>query len=391
MRHGIWLLSTLLVGLTACREQPAGVTTYVDSAGVRHTTTADASRVFAVVDGHPTLSLGGPEATEPTQFFRIRGIHVDSQGNLWIADGGSSELRIFRPDGSLWKIRGGGGQGPGEFERIRLLGSFRGDTVAVWDDGNPRLTVFDPQGEMVRTVRAQQGDDPAPNAMGVFSDGSLLAKKPILLWAGDLRPGEMFGDTVSLVRVDLERRTEEAIGLAYGPLWVFTGSNQVPIPFTINAPLAVQEEDVHLAVGADFQIQVFQDGQLTEEYGVDRSPRAVTGDDLEAYVGLYAEVADPAQRNEILSTLDHSARPGHLPSYDRLVVAENGNVWAGIYTPDRSGLMWDVYAPTREWLGQVELPPGFYLSAVSAHRIVGVWRDELGVEYVRVYGFRLTP
>ena len=105
------------------------------------------------------------------------------------------------------------------------------------------------------------------------------------------------------------------------------------------------------------------------------------------YVELYEQyISDPGQRSEYLSTVDHTAQPSHLPSYDRLMVADDGNVWAQIYTPDRSGLTWDVYSPARRWLGQVELPPGFSLSAVTNRRLVGVWRDEMGVEHVRVYG-----
>jgi hypothetical protein len=389
MSHRVWIILTLIVALAACRGNPPRVTTYVDSAGVRHTISPDTSLTFADVDPDPALSLGGPDVSGPTQFFQVRGIYVDPQGNLWIADGGSNELRIFRPDGSHWKTRGGKGEGPGEFERIHLLGAFRGDSVAMWDDRNPRLTVFDPLGEFVRTVSARRGDDPAPNPIDVFPDGSILAKKPVFLGPGSLSPGQMFGDTVSLIRVDLEERTEEAIGLAYGPLWVLTGTNQIPIPFTIHAPFVLQGEEVHLAIGAGFRIQVSQLGHLTEEYGVDRSPRAVTREVVEAYVKMYEGISDPVRRSEILSTLDHPARPSQLPSYDRLIVADDGKVWAQIYTPDRSGLTWDVFASSREWLGQVELPAGFSLSAIHDQRMVGVWRDELWVEHVRVYG--LSP
>jgi len=67
------------------------------------------------------------------------------------------------------------------------------------------------------------------------------------------------------------------------------------------------------------------------------------------------------------------------------VVADDGNVWAQIYTPNPSVPTWDVYSPTGEWLGEVDLPEGFSLSAVGHGRLFGVWRDSLGVEYVRVF------
>lgn len=380
-------LPILTIG--ACRSDEPATVTFVDSEGVQHTISRYTSRTFAHVDAAPVLNLGGPEVSGPTQFFQLRGVHVDPGGNIWIADGGSNELRIFRPDGSHWKTQGGRGEGPGEFLRLQGLGAFRGDSVAVWDNGTPRLTIFDAKGEFVRTMGTRWGDQPPPRAIDVFPDGSILAKKPVVLSAGSLAPGQLLGDTVDLIRVDLVGRTEEPLGSAPGPLWVFTGTNQIPVPFTINAPYELRGEEVHVSTGAGFQIQVFQAGLKKEEYGVDRDPREVTRADVDVYVGLYERyISDPNQRGEYLSTVDHPARPSHLPGYDRLVVADDGNMWARIYTPDLSGLTWDVYSPDRKWLGQVDLPEGFSLSAVGHGRLFGIWRDDLGVEYVQVFDLR---
>jgi hypothetical protein len=105
------------VRLAACRGGPQGDVAVTDSAGVRVTVSADAYRTFATVNPEPLLSLGGADAAGPSEFFRIAGVHMDPHGNLWVADGGSAELRLFRPDGTHWKTRGGRGDGPGEFRR----------------------------------------------------------------------------------------------------------------------------------------------------------------------------------------------------------------------------------------------------------------------------------
>ena len=386
MKLGFLVVSSWIAALAGCgeaRDEPLSV---VDSAGVRHTISPDRTRVFARVDPTPSVSIGGSDVSGPGQFYRVQAIHVGREGNLWVADGNSGEVRIFHPDGSYWKTRGGIGEGPGEFRRIRLLGPFHGDSVAFWDDGNPRLTVFDPTGEFSRTARVEWGGSPPPHALGVFSDGTILAKKPVLIPVGTLNPGQVFGDTVSLVRGDLADQSETVLGLAPGPLWVFTGTNQVPIPFTINAPFLLRRDEVHVCAGPAFRIQVIEGGSIVEEYGVDRDPREVTPAEILAYVDLYEQyIPDPAQRREYLSTVDHPARPDHLPSYDRMIAGGDGNVWAQIYEPDLSGRTWEVYGGNREWLGQVEVPEGFMLLAVSEGSLVGVWRDELGVEYVRVF------
>ncbi len=386
--HCTLLLSVCLtLGFAACQGELQRAVT--DSAGVRITISPDSPRTFAEVDSQPVLSLGGPDATGPSQFYRIQHVQVGPSGTLWVADGQSGEVRIFRPDGSHSKTIGGRREGPGEFMRIRLLGSFRGDSVAAWDDANVRLTVFDAEGEFARTARVPSSGDPLPRASDVFSDGSILAQIPRVLSAGSLEPGQLLSDTVRLVRIDLDNATEEPQGQAPGPVWLWTGHSQVPIPFTINASFDIYHESVHLAAGPDFRIRVFEEGRLSEVYGVARDAWEVTQDDVMAYKEFTEEFIPEPQQRDYLSALGNASRPTVLPAYSRVVVSADGKVWAQIYPPDfLAPGTWDVYSPEREWLGQVYTPGGFMMTSVTSDQLVGVWRDDLGVEHVRVYRIR---
>ena len=72
-------------------------------------------------------------------------------------------------------------------------------------------------------------------------------------------------------------------------------------------------------------------------------------------------------------------------------VAEDGNVWAQVYSPDfLASAMWDVFGPDRGWLGHVQTPRGFMVTSITAESVAGVWRDNLGVEHVRVYRIRFA-
>jgi hypothetical protein len=377
-----------LPGLIGCDGSAVPGVMVTDSAGVRITLTSGTPRIHATVDPQPLLSLGGAEATGPAQFYQIMGVHVDARERLWVADGQSGELRLFGPDGSHWKTRGGRGEGPGEFLRMRLLGSFRGDTVAVADDANGRVTVFDPEGEAARTVRLPSVDEVIPLGRRVFEDGTVLAQVPRILRASSLEADQILGDTVRLVRVDLVEATSRHELLGAGPLWLWTGRSQVPIPFTINAAYAVSGASVHFASGATFRVRVFEGGRLSEMYGVARDAQAMTGMHLEAYRAYLDEYVPEALRVDYLAALDHPARPAVLPAYDLLVVAGEGTAWAQLYSPDPAGVRtWDVFGPDREWLGEVETPAGFTIMHVTDDKLTGVWRDELGVEHVRTYRY----
>ena len=66
--------AVLLCVATGCERGPAPMTTVVDSAGVRITMTRDSQVTPAQVDVMPALSLGGPGAFGPTQFFRVQNV-----------------------------------------------------------------------------------------------------------------------------------------------------------------------------------------------------------------------------------------------------------------------------------------------------------------------------
>jgi hypothetical protein len=383
-------LAILLLASAACEDNGPEAVTVVDSAGIRITLSRDKPAVYVRVDSTPFLSLGGPEDTGPTQFFRIQNLHVDPAGRVWVADGQSGELRIFHTDGRHWKTRGGRGEGPGEFLRIRLLGPQAGDTVLVADDGTGRASVFDPDGEFVRSHRLVSGDGPVPRLFGAFRDGSVLGQVPRIVAASALEPGQLLGDSVHLVRVDLDSTTRQPYAMALGPLWIWTGRNQVPMPFTINSSFDIQGEAVHLVSGTESRIRVFERGRLTEVYGVDRGARRVTSDDMDAYRQLMEGSLSEETLQDYLSGLDHESRPDLLPAYSRLEVAAAGEVWVRIYDADPvAEATWDVYDSERRFLGQVRTPGSFNVLHVSQDAIYGVWWDGSGVEHVR--GYRLVP
>ena len=387
MSRSSWYAWSLLI-LAGCADVPPSRVTVTDSAGVRVTVTEDAPLVFAELDSVPNLSIGGADVGGPTQFFRIQGIHVDKAQRIWVADGQSDELRIFEADGAHWKTRGGRGEGPGEFMQLRLLGATHGDSVLTGDSGSDRITLFDPAGEFVRTERLPSSERPAPRPFDVFDDGSVLGQLPRVVSAASLEPGQILRDSIELVRVRLAPAVAEPYGAASGPLWLWTGRSQVPIPFTVNASFDVVGAAVHLVSGPDFRIRVLGRDGLREMYGVGREARAVTASDIDAYRAFVEEYIPEQMRPEYLAGLDNEARPNLLPGYDRVLASTDGHVWVQIYESDLGSTHeWDVFDGQGRFVGQVHVESGFYPMVITSDAVVGVWRDSMGVEYVRAYGY----
>lgn len=382
--------AVLLCMAIGCERDSAPMTTVFDSAGVRITMTRDSQVTPAQMDGIPALSLGGPDAAGPTQFFRVQNVVFGRDGRLWIADGQSNEIQIFNGDGSHSKTIGGRGAGPGEFMRLRLLGAFAGDTVAAWDDSNGRVTLFDGEGDLVRTETFWRSDLSVPRAFDVYPDGTILAQQPRIVRADGTEPGRLIRDSTHLVRVDFERRSRTLEAAAPGQSWLWTGQNQVPVAFTSAPAFDVQGHNVHLAQGSAFQIKVFREGQVIEIYGIDRPERPVSSTDLDAYRAYVDAFIPESQQGAYLDVLDHPGRPATLPAYARLIIGPDGHTWAQLYAPASllQRMTWDVFDQTRRWAGRIETPQGFWPISLSGETVAGVWFDDNGVEHVRVYRFQ---
>jgi hypothetical protein len=91
------------------------------------------------------------------QLFGPLHLKVDASEALYVLDVGDVKIKKFAPDGRFLVSYGKGrGQGPGEF--ASLTDFTIGEQGQVWatDLSNGRLTVFAPDGEVMRTLKLEQ-------------------------------------------------------------------------------------------------------------------------------------------------------------------------------------------------------------------------------------------
>jgi hypothetical protein len=92
--------------------------------------------------------------------------------------------------------------------------------------------------------------------------------------------------------------------------------------------------------------------------------------------------------------------PAAVPVFSDFLVDEEGFVWVRPFVPERDaaalganlglgrsgpGGRWTILSPDGERLGEIQVPDGFEPYQVMSDRALGIYRDELGVEFVRVY------
>lgn len=81
----------------------------------------------------------------PGQFTDPRGLGVDAQGNVYVADSGNHRIQAFAPDGTLLAMWGSQGKEPGQFNWPYDVAVGRTGTVYVVDKYNHRVQTFAPR------------------------------------------------------------------------------------------------------------------------------------------------------------------------------------------------------------------------------------------------------
>jgi len=77
-----------------------------------------------------------------------------------------------------------------------------------------------------------------------------------------------------------------------------------------------------------------------------------------------------------------------MPTHSNVVFDAARNLWVENYRlpwDNDSPRIWSVFDPEGRWLGDVELPNGLRVYEIGEDHIAGVQRDDMGVEYVRLY------
>jgi hypothetical protein len=105
------------------------------------------------IGAEPLVDLGGEDVPEEEALFRVESAYRLRDGRIIVADGGSTSLKVFDETGMMLRTIGRSGDGPGEFRGINQFERLSGDSLAVWDFAQARLTVFDADGNLGREVR----------------------------------------------------------------------------------------------------------------------------------------------------------------------------------------------------------------------------------------------
>jgi len=344
------------------------------------------------------LRIGSAAGETEYQFGQIGGIGIASDGRIIVLDQQGQDLRVYGADGTYEATIATAGSGPGELGMGAspvMIGP--GDTIAVADMGNQRVSLYSADGEPAGSWRIE------------FENGIPIR------W--DVRDGQM----VSQLRPFAMSPDAEPDSLDHIVQWAWDGT-------PVDTLLTVRSGDTFKAKGGDvsfhffsaepqwtigsggellfgvndhYRIEMYDDGDLKRVVTMPHEPEPVTEADQLAFKDVLKEAWStagvPPQQVEML--LSRVSFADSYPAYLQFLAGPDGTTWVqhlrppSTLTPDEMAKFnpmslgdktWDVFDVDGRFLGQVETPERFQPFEIRDGRIIGVWRDELDVQYVLI-------
>ena len=381
----------LTLGTLACRaDDPvagdSGITTR-DSAGIRIIENplppAD-SRLDWEIGPEPTLSIGEREGEEPYLLHFVRNAMRLRDGRIVVPNGGSNELRFFDARGNHLATTGGRGEGPGEFERLLRIDPWPGDSILARNVPQQGISIFDGDGNYARTFT-------------LADHGSV----PGFLW----HPYYPTTDGGMIVVSNLEQRgVDDARILDEIRVQIRDGEGE--LLSELGTHPGIESNDTEWATIYYRASVVARWGDLviiSTNYRYEL--RAFTGDGTLARIVRRGHDLRAPTEEEVMAHIEENTRPGTTPEEMRrrrqaAVVAEYhpayrgarsdaaGYLWVREYDfpfEPRPAPLWTVFDPGGRMLGLLETPKGLSISEIGEDYILGVARDELGVERVQLW------
>ncbi len=345
------------------------------------------------LNAEPMLRIGSERDTNTTFSFVGPVVRL-STGRVAVVDGGSAEIRFFSASGQFLFKRGRKGQGPGEFASIDAM-VLSGDTLAIFDYDQQRLTLLTAAGEFLETSRIQPGLQgpvrlyplgrlrsgawlvhPVPVTSMRHNDGLFQDSTRVGVLANAASSPKWFGSYLRATHLAVNPTNAEralSVGIyQLGPrlTWAATG-DEVWLGNTSSRDIAVVDKTGRplRTIRVPWPTEPLDAGALMRLRSA-AIQRATTDVARRVAEARYSDKNIP-RTGPVYGML--------VPLTDGLVMVERFQLEAG---PTREFAVLDA---TGSYVAGLKLPAGFTVKSGSADYLLGSQRDALGVETVHMY------
>ena len=345
----------------------------------------------------PIFSVGRLDGPDEYLFGDINAGARLADGSVVVSDQQNLRFQRFSADGEhLWS-RGRAGEGPGEFEFVKIAeGCASEESIVLYDMWTTRVHEYDKEGNLVDDYRFVYNDLPLRDFVCTPNGRVAFTGRSARFGEDGVEPGELYrvlvslgsaemGDTEATMlreRIpDLEQRAQGGGNAMPGRIW------------THNVALAATNDGVWLGTSDDYEVELIDwTGSTIRRIRWEGPDLAVTQQDVDRYRDdleeLYRENGGPNWRARFEGTWEWQSEvvPDEFPAYHRLLVGDDGVLWVHDYIRPGERSEWLGFDEDGRWVRTLVLPPRTYLLDIGPDwALVRTW-DELGVQRAEIRG-----
>jgi hypothetical protein len=159
------------------------------------------------------------------------------------------------------------------------------------------------------------------------------------------------------------------------------------VPLGPSSAYTAHDSLIYAGDNARYEVNAYRpDGTMVRSIRRAGEPPPVTDAILARAKVNFLDGVPPKQLAEQQELWDKFPKHDHMPAYDDFAFDTEGNLWviqSRVLRSDPATA--DVFDVTGRLLGTVNLPANFTPFEVGLDYVLGVWKDDVGLEHVRRY------
>lgn len=317
----------LLLAILACSQPPS------EPHALPEDTVALGPELTLETEPMGVIGGGGTEERPGHALHLVRGGVLLSSGRVVLANEGSQSLRYFSGNGRYLQEMGGQGGGPGEFQRLRSVHHLPADSVATWDPGHRRITVFDSAGSIVETIPVRVGDETPgrfyPRTLHGIGSGGFVVIHQQARAQPAMRPWRDAHYLTFLSRSGSPRAT-------VGPVAGSEFFGGLPAPFGSRFLAAGGEDRFYVGYGRGAYVTEYDpEGTPIRRLRLPIQRQAMSHSHLADLREQFLGNASPRNRSSLAELYDGAtAAVDSFLAYTALVPASDGSLWVRLGAPE---------------------------------------------------------
>lgn len=361
------------------------------SSGIAHSRPAGTAQW--AISTRPIFAAATDVASRNSDILEVSGATRLANGTVVVGDNGDQSVKWFRSDGKFLRSFGRRGDGPGEFQLVRLLGRCGTDSLFVYDGASQRLTVVSTDGKFLadRKVTIDGSHPASPSAIecGWTPRFGVLGRPQGRVPQGDLP----FRSQVPVVMQNISGVVVANAGVVQGAERQRFGTNVAPRPLGKQSTVAISRKWLYVGTRDSAYVNVFStDGRAAPGVRLPLERRKLTKRDIDGFLDALIDAnprATPATIKELYGSLNY---PEYLPAWGDMLTDALDCLWVQEYpTPGQKASRWLVFNDAHRQIAGLTIPADFSPLEIGTDWILGWRSDADGVKHLIAYSLNRAP